>query len=163
VHRAAELLRTSPGKVLERLETLQADAKSLRAELDKLRRKLASGASGTAQSERIEGTDLQLVFHHLEDGSVDEAKVIADQVRTKSGEPTVAFITLAAGGSVTLAANPGATGRGVDAGKLLQAVFAELGGRGGGRADFAQGKLNDASPERTKPVVIAKLRAMIGA
>jgi alanyl-tRNA synthetase len=160
VKRASELLKTSPDKMIERVEAMMADLKLLRSELEKTRKKLASGATNALPIEKLDDIGVEIVFVHLSDGSVDDAKAIADQMKTRA-DATVAFVSTEVNGTLIISASPSATKKGLDAGKLLQSLASELGGRGGGRADFAQGKVSETSVERTKPLFLEKVRAMV--
>lgn len=66
------------------------------------------------------------------EGSIDEAVALAGKI-VASGEAAVAF---ASGGRIIVACAPAL---GIDASAVLRAVVEPLGGRGGGRKQFAQG------------------------
>lgn len=79
---------------------------------------------------RAEGTPR--VVAAVVDHPVDDAVALAGKI-VASGSAAVAF---AAGGRIIVACSPAL---GIDASEVLRAVVAPLGGRGGGRPQFAQG------------------------
>jgi alanyl-tRNA synthetase len=160
VQRAAELLRTSSDKVVDRVESAVAEIRNLRSELSQTRKKLAAGANQTVQAEELDSLGVKFLFQHLTDGSPDDAAALADHAKEQSD----AMIALVASSSGNLAAgaSKAATKRGVHAGKLLGKVAEQLGGRGGGRPDFAKGKAQTLDAwDKAKDVFVNELRAMV--
>jgi len=160
VLRAAQLLKTVPEKVVERLTDALSETRSLRSELAALRKRLAAGTADAPAYERLDDVDLTILFRHLTDGSLEDAKAIADHAKARS-DTTIAYVSAESSGALVIAASAVATKRGINAGKLLKEIAAELGGGGGGRPDFAQGKITIFATDRAKPLFIEKLRAMI--
>lgn len=161
LRRAAELLKTSPDKVLDRAVDAQEEIKNLRNELAQTRRKLAQGSTSAVQYEPVDGLDLKLLYHRLDDGSDDEAVAFADL--TKGQTDSVVAVVASASGKLVIGASGAATERGVHAGKLLGKLATHLGGgRGGGRPDFAQGKAGSLDKwNEGRGVLIDELHAMV--
>lgn len=151
VRKASELLKTSPDKMIERVEALTADLKSLRTELDKTRKKMAEGSS-QLQAEKIDDLDVHILIPEPCD-TIDEAKAIADNAK-KSTSPTLAYVTTQAGEAVVTSSVPAL----YDAGKILKEIAAAHGGRGGGRPDFAQGKVPPMDAAERKRLFIETLK-----
>ncbi|HEX9751096.1 MAG TPA: alanine--tRNA ligase [candidate division Zixibacteria bacterium] len=160
VQRAAVMLKTSPDKVLDRLESTVEEVRKLRIELAQLRQKLASGATESLPTERLEDLDMTLIYHRLADGSADDAIAIADQAKTR---PDAAVAIVATGsGHVVLTVSAPAVKRGIAAGELLKATTQLLGGGGGGRPDFAKGKIVHVEKwDDAKQQFVDALRAMV--
>ncbi|MEW5702046.1 MAG: alanine--tRNA ligase [Candidatus Zixiibacteriota bacterium] len=159
IGRAAELLKTSPDRVLDRIESALSEIRTLKSELEQARRRLASGAGSTLTYEKVPGLNVELLVHFVENGSLADAKAIADEAKGWA-DPRVTFIYTGTGEAVTSSSAP-ATSAGLHANKLLNAVARDLGGKGGGRPDFAQGKITLGDPERLKSVVIEHIRSLI--
>jgi alanyl-tRNA synthetase len=151
VKRAAELLKTSPDRMIERVEALAADLKTLRAELDKTRKKMAEG-NRQLQAEKLDELGVHILIPDPFD-SIDEAKAVADNAK-KSATPTLAYITTVAGEAVVTSSAPTL----YDAGKILKEIAAAHGGRGGGRSDFAQGKVPPMDAVERKRLFIETLK-----
>lgn len=151
VKKTAELLKTSPDKLVERVEALTADLKSLRSELEKTRKRMAEGSS-QLQAENLDELGIQILIPEPCD-TIDEAKAIADTAK-KSSSPTLAYITTQAGEAVVSSSVPAL----FDAGKILKEIAAAHGGRGGGRADFAQGKVPHMDAVERKRLFIETLK-----
>lgn len=151
IKKVSELLKTSPDKMLERVEALTADLKTLRAELDKARKKMAEGSS-QLRAEKNDELGVELLIPDPCD-SIDEAKAIADTAK-KSSSPTLAYVTTTAGEAVVSSSAPAL----FDAGKILKEIAASQGGRGGGRPDFAQGKVPPMGADERKRLFIEMVK-----
>ncbi|MCH8991413.1 MAG: PQQ-dependent sugar dehydrogenase [Acidobacteria bacterium] len=157
VQRAAGMLKTSPDKVLDRMESTTEEVRNLRSELALLRKKLAAGDAQAIPSEMLADVGIRLIHHRLPDGTAADAAAIADQAKSRT-EATVALVA-AGSGHVVLSVSAAATGRGISAGDLLKVVTQIMGGGGGGRADFAKGKVASLDKwDESKTLLIAKLR-----
>ncbi len=160
VQRAAETLKTSPDKVLDRIENALAEIRNLRMELTQMRKKLAAGTSAAIEFETITDLGLKILFHRLTDGSAEEAVALADQA--KAQDDAVVAAIASASGDLVVTASPTAAKRGIHAGKLLGAVASHMGGRGGGRSDFAKGKAPGLDAwDSARAVFLRELRAMV--
>lgn len=147
----AATLKTSPSEALARVEALANDKKRMEKEITDLRRKLASGGSGSeSESKVIKG--INFAARVLEGVPASELKPLADDIKKKIGSGVVALISVDDTGkaSLVVAVTADLTAT-VDAVKLVKLGAEKLGGKGGGgRADMAQaggpdGKLaNDA-------------------
>jgi alanyl-tRNA synthetase len=161
VRHLAELLKTSPDKVVDRVESSLEEIRTLRNDLTHSRKKLAAGAGQAIQYESIADLNMKFLFHRLTDGSADEAVALADHAK-KQDEAVVAVVA-SPSGNLVVTASTAATKRGAHAGKLLGAVAGRMGGRGGGRPDFAQGKVPNLDAwDSAKDGFLGELRAMIG-
>ncbi len=112
---------------------------------EKIRRKLEMDLAGYQGRElyasAVPGPDgVRRVQRRIETGSLEDLRAIAQSVTAQS--KALFLATLAKPPSILLAASEDA---GVDAGKVLKAALAEVGGRGGGTARAAQGSVASAS------------------
>lgn len=134
---AARVLKSTRDQVSVKVEQLQKRNRELEKELTAARQKLVSGKS--AVDGNVREVDGIKVLASRMDGA--DAKTLRDAVDRLKDQLESAVVVLASvdGGKVRLAA--GVTKNNVDrirAGDVLQPVAEQVGGRGGGRPDFAQ-------------------------
>ena len=143
---AKELKAQNPNDIAKRAAALQSEISGLRHELDSLNAKLAASKVGDiiAGAEQIGGVRLAVSF--VEGMEMDAARSLADEIKASYAD-TVAVIAINAGGRVNFIAVAGkdAVAKGAHAGKLVGAVAAVTGGKGGGRPDNAMAGGRDAS------------------
>ncbi len=135
----AEVLKTNRVQVLEKATLVAEQQRALSREIDGLKKKLAGAASGDILADVREIAGVQLLVKHIDGVNAKTLREVADQAKSRlacgalllaaTDENKVLLI-----GSVT----KNLIDR-VDAGDLVQFVAAQLGGKGGGRPDMAQG------------------------
>ena len=139
LHEAADLVGASPQDVVEKIRQLGERQKKLERELESLKAKVASGATADLGSAAVEVAGVKVLAARL-DGF--DAKALRDAMDRLKQQLVDAVIILAGvqDGKVALVAgvNGAATGK-VKAGELLAHVAGQIGGKGGGRPDLAQG------------------------
>ncbi|MCC5794343.1 MAG: alanine--tRNA ligase [Chromatiales bacterium] len=137
----ASMLRTSPAELEGRMRQLLEQSRSLERELQQLKARLASGAGGRdLASEASEVAGIRLLASRLDDDT--DARTLretVDRMKDRLGSGIVLLGCATSDGKVRLAAGVTSdlTGR-IRAGELIAEVARGVGGRGGGRADFAQ-------------------------
>jgi len=139
-------LKTQPFEVAQRIDKLLAEQKQLDREIDKLKQRIASGGGGRdllAETVTVKG--IKVLAAQID---VDDKKVLretGDQLRDKLGSG-VLLLAGTGGAEVLLIAmvTKDLVGR-VQADKLLGQIAAQLGGRGGGKPDMAQGGGKDVA------------------
>ncbi len=136
---AGELLRAGPFEVSARLGKLQAELRERDKEIDKLKRKLASGGGRDLVSEARDIGGVRVLATRADVADPKALREVADQLRDKirSGVVVLAGVE---GDKIALVSmvTPDLTDR-FNAGKIVGEVARQLGGKGGGRADMAQG------------------------
>jgi alanyl-tRNA synthetase len=145
LQRVAGLLKTSPKDLPERVEKLLEERRLLERELEKAR----AEKRGAASSDLSEGARLvngvSLVSARLDGAEARDLRSLVDELKARLGSGIV-LLAAEKAGSVTLAL--GVTRdlcERFPAGDLVREVAAVVGGRGGGRPDFAQAGGTDAS------------------
>ncbi|QIL91753.1 alanine--tRNA ligase [Microbulbifer sp. SH-1] len=135
----AALLKARPENLAEKVEQLLANNRKLEKELAQLKTKLASGAGGDLSSEVVEVAGVKLLATSIEGADAKSLRDLADQLRSKLGSG-VLLLAAPGEGKVALVAavTKDLTGR-LAAGDLMRFAAGELGGKGGGRPDMAQG------------------------
>ena len=159
----AAVLKTGRDDAVSRTQQLVARNRELEKELSALRAKLASGQGSDLASQAVEVEGLKVIAARVDGADAGALRDAVDQLKNKLGSGVV-VLGSADGGKVRLAA--GATkdvSKQVPAGKLVNSVAEQVGGRGGGRPDFAQAggsepdKL-DAALESVRDWVAAQLK-----
>lgn len=138
----AQNLKARPEDLFERIESLVTKLKDAEKELEKVRAaQLRSQLANFMQSADISG--IQLKTANLPDGtSANDLREIANEIKSSINEvPTVVCTVSTADGkvSVVIAANDLAIAKGIKAGELLSKFATAIDGRGGGKAELAQG------------------------
>jgi alanyl-tRNA synthetase len=143
------LLKTQPddlvGRVGDLLERLRAAEKEI--EKARLAQLLAGGAALAAGAQDVGG--VRVVAHRVDGAGGGDVRTLALDVRGRlpADAPGVVVVIGAADGKVSVVAalNDAAQARGLSANDLVRAVGPYVGGKGGGKADVAQGGGTDAS------------------
>ena len=132
---AAELKSVNVNDNPARAAALQSEIKALKKELDAANAKLSQNALASLASVSVGGAEL---FTAKVDGGAQAARSMCDEIKAKNPK-SVAVIAAVEGGKLQFAASAGkdAVSLGAHAGKLVGAVAAITGGKGGGRPDGA--------------------------
>ncbi|MFK8004612.1 MAG: alanine--tRNA ligase-related protein, partial [Polyangiales bacterium] len=148
LRKAAEVLKASPTDVAQKAERLLASNKGLKKDLERLQKELASGSGGSdlkSKARPIEGGQaLGAVVPSMDGKGLRE---LADQLRDQL-EPAVIVLGAPSGdGSKALlvCSVSKALTKTFRAGDIIKEAAAIVGGRGGGRPDFAQAGGSDVS------------------
>ncbi|HXJ20789.1 MAG TPA: alanine--tRNA ligase [Polyangia bacterium] len=136
---SGRLLRSGELEVASRIAKLQADQRALEKEIDKLRRRLASGGGRDLVAEARDVAGVRVLATRADVADPKALRDVADQLRDKvrSGVIVLAGVE---GDKIALVAmvTPDLTSK-YNAGKIVGEVAKAVGGKGGGRPDMAQG------------------------
>ena len=143
---AHELKAQNVIDVAKRASVVVEELRVANREIDALNSKLASSKLGDILGGAVSIGSVKLVCARLDDMQIDAARALADELKANSAD-IAAVLAVTAGGKLNFIAVAGkdAVAAGVHAGKLVGAVAAVTGGRGGGRPDNAMAGGNDAS------------------
>ena len=135
--RAAAMLGVQPAHLPERVEKVLGEAQELRSKLGQARRQAMGGGDLARRAEQMGG--LQVLLAAVEGADAKALQSMADGLRERLA-PALVLLAAADGDRATLVATASgdAAGR-VGADELLREVAAAMGGKGGGRAQFARG------------------------
>ncbi|MGI9275710.1 MAG: alanine--tRNA ligase [Endozoicomonas sp.] len=141
----AGLVKGSPDTVLDKVSSLLDRNRELEKELQQLKQKLASAGSADLVSKAVEVNGVKVLATTLEGVDPKSLRDMVDQLKNKL-ESGIVFLAVPGHEKFPLVAGvtKDLTGK-VKAGDLLKMVAEQVGGRGGGRPDFAQG--GGAQPE----------------
>jgi alanyl-tRNA synthetase len=139
VARAGALLKAGRDTLLPKLEQLLVNNRQLEKERARLESKLASSAGADLASLAEEVGGIKVLAVSLETADAKILRDTVDRLKNQLGESAIVLagvsdgkVALVAGVSKTLSSQ-------VRAGDLLKNVALQIGGKGGGRADMAQG------------------------
>jgi alanyl-tRNA synthetase len=135
---AADRLKTQPGEVAARIAQIQDQVKALEKELDRFKSKLAASKGDDLASQAVDMGGIKVLAAGIDGVDAKALRELADKLRDKL-RSCVLVLGSVQDGKVSLiaAVTPDLTNR-VKAGELVNFVAAQVGGRGGGKADLAQ-------------------------
>lgn len=138
--RAAEALKTAPGELLQRSESLMGELREAKRRMEQLADKLRSGEIDNFLASAKDVGGLKVITMIRTDATPDELRRMGDVIRDK-GPNAVAVLASVNGDKLTFLAVCGksAVERGVKAGDVIRQVSAICGGSGGGKPDSAMG------------------------
>ncbi|KAA2285666.1 alanine--tRNA ligase [Arenimonas fontis] len=137
---AAELLgANNRSDVVEKLRQLLERQKKLERELESLKARAAAGATADLAASAPEVAGVKVVAARLDGLDAKGLREAVDQLKSRLGDAVI-ILASGNGGKASLVAGVqgGALGK-VKAGELLSHVAGQIGGKGGGRPDLAQG------------------------
>jgi alanyl-tRNA synthetase len=134
----AAMLRGSREDVDEKVRELVERARKLEKEVQQLKSKLASGSGGdlSAQAKSVGG--IKVLAARIDGADARSLRDAVDQLKGKLGSSVIVLASVHEGKVVLVAGVSGDLLERVKAGEIVGLVAAKVGGRGGGRADFAQ-------------------------
>ncbi len=141
----SHLLSSSGDEVLTKLQHVLDRQKKLERELESLRRKAAGSAAADLAASATDVGGVKVVAARLEGLDAKSLRDSVDQLKHQLGD-CVILLAGAVDGRVSLIA--GVHGKALDhvkAGDVVAHVAAQIGGKGGGRADMAQGGGSDSA------------------
>ena len=160
---ASKAAKTEPAQLVKRIETLLEEMKTLQAENEKLKNKMAKEAMGDVMSQVVEVKGVKLLATKMQGVDMTNLMNLGDQLKTKLGDGVVVLASENDGKVSLLAmATDSAMKAGAHAGNLIKGIAKLVGGGGGGRPNMAQaGGKNpsgiDAALEEAKKVLEGQL------
>ena len=151
IFHAAQMLKTTPAEMENKLTQQMGELKALRAAVEKYKSEASLGEARQFLMSAKSVGGLKVLTTVQNDMDANRLRQIGDFLRDK--EPaTVAVLASVNGEKITFLAvcGPEAVKRGIKAGELVRNVCTICGGKGGGKADSAMGggsnllKLDDA-------------------
>ncbi|MEE7565283.1 alanine--tRNA ligase, partial [Xanthomonas sp. Kuri4-3] len=136
---AAALLGGNPADVVDKVRQLGDRQKRLERELEALKAKLASGATADLGAGAVEVAGIKVLAARLEGFDAKALRDAMDRLKQQLGDSVVVLAGVAGGKVALVAGVNGAPMGKVKAGELLGHVASQIGGKGGGRPDLAQG------------------------
>ena len=157
VREVAGLLRGTRDEIAQKVRDALDRIRQLDKENRQLREKLASGQGTDLAASAVEVAGLQVVATQVDGADANALRTAVDQLKDRLRQAVIVLASVTSEGKVVLVAGVTAaeTNR-IKAGEIVGYVASQVGGRGGGRADFAQAGGTEAAklPEALSGVVV---------
>ena len=143
----AGALKTNPADSAQKASQLVEQNRQLQRELDALKVKLAGASGGDMLSEVREISGVKILVKELEGVDGKSLRDIADQMKSRLGSGVVllAAVDKAEGKVALIAVVSKDLVAQLKAGDLMKHIAGQIGGKGGGRPDMAQGGGTDVA------------------
>ncbi|NBT59499.1 alanine--tRNA ligase, partial [bacterium] len=149
------------GSAVEKLDSVLSQIKNLQKETEQLKIKLVQGGtSGRSESAApVEIKGVKLISEQVDESDPKILRALVDKFRDQGKEKTLVLLLGTGDGKVSLCVGltKDLIGK-LDAGKIVQLLAPEIGGKGGGRSDFAQAGGNNPSGI---PQTVSKLKSWL--
>ncbi len=139
----AGMLGGSAADVTEKLRQLLDRQRRLERELESLKARAAAGATADLAAAAPEVGGVKIVAARLEGLDAKSLRDAVDQLKSRLGDAVIVLASAGDGKASLVAGVQGSALGRVKAGELLSHVAAQIGGKGGGRPDMAQGGGSD--------------------
>ncbi|HDS1675728.1 TPA: alanine--tRNA ligase [Stenotrophomonas maltophilia] len=136
---AAELLGGSAGDVVEKIRALGQRQKQLERELEAVKAKVAAGATADLSGQAVEVAGVKVLAARLEGFDAKALRDAMDRLKQQLGDAVIVLAGAQDGKAALVAGVNGSAMGKVKAGELLSHIAGQIGGKGGGRPDLAQG------------------------
>jgi alanyl-tRNA synthetase len=134
----AAMLRGSREDVDEKVRELVERSRRLEKEVQQLKSKLTSGQGGDLTSQAKDVGGVKVLAAQIDGADAKSLRDAVDQLKSKLGSSVIVLATVQDGKVVLVAGVSADLLDRMKAGEIAGAVAAQVGGKGGGRADFAQ-------------------------
>ena len=134
----AAMLRGSREDVDEKVRELVERSRRLEKEVQQLKTKLASGQGGDLTSRAKDVGGIKVLAAQIDGADAKSLRDAVDQLKSKLGSSVIVLATVQEGKVVLVVGVSADLLSRMKAGEIAGAVAAQVGGKGGGRADFAQ-------------------------
>ena len=135
---AMGLVRADRGNLVEKLSSLVAQNKKLEKEVSGLNMKLASGGGKDLVDSAVTIQGVKAVIHLLDGGDSKTLPDVMDRIKNQLGSGVVLLAAVSDGKVALIAGVTKDLTDKINAGKLVNHVATQVGGKGGGRPDMAR-------------------------
>ena len=152
---AAALLGGNAGDVVDKIRQLGERQKKLERELEALKAKQAAGATADLGAGAVEVNGVKILASRLEGFDAKALRDAIDRLKQQLGDAVIVLAGTQDGKAALVAGVNGSAMGKVKAGELLSHIASQIGGKGGGRPDLAQGGGEDG------PALASALAAVV--
>lgn len=152
---AAALLGGNAGDVVDKIRQLGERQKKLERELEVLKAKQAAGATADLGGAAVEVNGIKILAARLEGFDAKALRDAIDRLKQQLGDAVIVLAGTQDGKAALVAGVNGSAMGKVKAGELLAHIASQIGGKGGGRPDLAQGGGEDG------PALASALAAVV--
>ncbi|MGD7707084.1 alanine--tRNA ligase [Microlunatus sp. Y2014] len=137
----SEMLKVQPDQLTDRVTRMVAQLKDAEKEIARLRGEQLRNSTADLVASAKDMWGVAFLGQQLPDVAAGDLRQLAMDLRSKIDRPAVVALVggTAEKPAVVVATNEGARDRRLAAGELIRPACEALGGRGGGKADIAQG------------------------
>lgn len=139
LNQAAKVIKSTPATLIEKLEHMAAELKTLQSENESLKSKAAKESLGDVMNQVKEVKGVKLLAAKADGVDMNGLRELGDQLKEKLGEGVIVLAS-SFEGKVNLIAmvTDDTMKKGAHAGNLIKGIAALVGGGGGGRPNMAQ-------------------------
>jgi alanyl-tRNA synthetase len=152
------LVRGSREDADEKVRELVERSKRLEKEVQQLKSKLATGQGGDISAKAMTVSGVKVLAAQIEGADARALRDSIDQLKQKLGPSVIVLATVQDAKVVLVAGVSADLVSRLKAGDIVGAVASQIGGRGGGRADFAQA--GGTQPENL-PAALASVESLV--
>ena len=140
LYKASKLAKSKPAQLINRIEGLFDEIKTLKSENEKLKSKLASNSIGDVMDQVEEVSGVKLLASAVAELDMNGLRNLGDQLKDKMGDGVIVLASSTAPDKVSLVAmvSDSVIKKGAHAGNLIKELAALVGGGGGGKPNMAQ-------------------------
>ncbi len=153
-------LNATPKTASGKIEALRAELRDLEKESLRLRQRLAASAGDDLTRDVVEVEGIKVLSAQVEGATASTLRNTLDQCKNKLGTGVILLAAVEDGKISLVAGVTSDTTSRVKAGDVIKYFAGELGGKGGGRPDMAQGGGTDVA---ALPKVLASLPEWVAA
>lgn len=136
---AVSAAKAAPNTLVDRIQHMQAEIRTMASEIESLKSKAAKDALGDVMNQVTEVKEVKLLAAKVSGVDMNGLRDLGDQLKAKLGEGVVVLISDADGKvNMVAMATDEAMKKGAHAGNLIKGIAALVGGGGGGRPNMAQ-------------------------
>jgi alanyl-tRNA synthetase len=152
-------VRGSRDDVVQRVQEGQEQIRALEKQLRALKDRLASGKGVDLAAGAVDVSGVKVVATTVDGADTAALRNAVDQLKERLKSAVIVLASVGEGDRIALVAGvtPDLTAR-LKAGEIVGAVAAQVGGKGGGRADFAQAGGSDAA---ALPAALASVKNLV--
>ncbi|WP_332662510.1 alanine--tRNA ligase, partial [Aeromicrobium sp.] len=163
VRQLTDILKTQPGDVPARVKDLLERLKTAEKVAERMKAAQLVGAAGDIAAQAKDVNGVAYVGHHAAGAGGGDVRTLALDIRGRLRDRPAVVVVIGDAGdkpAAVVALNDAAQDRGLSASQLIGVVGDKIGGRGGGKADVAQGGGTDVS---AIPAALAAVEAALSA
>jgi len=135
-----KLKANSDSEIIAKIGQLEEKINTLEKELEKHKLLLVDNELSLLYNEGLQIGEFRLIINKKETQDTDYIRLLTDRIRERDSKAIVLnLIKQDKKAIVLMACSKEAVKKGIDCGKIVRDVCEVLGGKGGGRPDFAQG------------------------
>ncbi len=139
MNEAANTVKTTPQNLIDRLNNMMKEIKTLSSEIESMKAKAAQSAVGDVMNNVTEVKGIKLLATKVPGVDMNGLRDLGDSLKEKLGSGVVALMSESDGKvNFVVMATDDAVKAGAHAGNIIKAVAPIVGGGGGGRPNMAQ-------------------------